>query len=409
MKLVRIVGGRATKGQDITEAELLSLVGRWDPEGVQEGQTPYELLRLVQSPPTSGKPEVLVVYRDNRVLRSRNAWFEHRALAQLANELRTSVRHNIPGTLSRNGHTLPTDVDGELADSTAAVEVKYATMTKKTLDFLNLKRQELGYDHLHVIAPRYSDDLQTNPTNVSLWKLEVDFSGLWDYYNGFKIPEWFRPVLGPRHVRFLLSNGTWKGITRRIADTSKSSAEDKLGQQMVRLRGRNNQFPVKIYYSLARATDPLGEFRGRGVMTAPVVMGFDFDSAKHQHIFTPGRGCELCLSPDVWEQAEMVGERLTEQGHYYVQCFSGSKGFHFYLLDDEGKVRQTRDLNTITNIIDSFGCFDDFRSKDGVWDMHRIFKIPGTVDATTGYKVVDVSSKDPKLPFKDRLEKVELG
>ena len=46
---------------------------------------------------------------------------------------------------------------------------------------------------------------------------------------------------------------------------------------------------------------------------------------------------------------------------------------------------------------------NNFKSKNGSFDLHRIFKLPNSIDAVTGIRVVE---KLERLDFKDQISEI---
>ncbi|MBY9005853.1 MAG: hypothetical protein KGD63_03760 [Candidatus Lokiarchaeota archaeon] len=98
-------------------------------------------------------------------------------------------------------------------------------------------------------------------------------------------------------------------------------------------------------------------------------------------------------------------------GYNYLKLYSGKKGFHFYILNEERnlvKELSGMELEEIlswfrvkkyTNLIDNI----NFQGKNGSFDLHRNFSLPNTVDGATG---VIIKEGLEIIVFNDKLERM---
>ncbi|MHA1730829.1 MAG: hypothetical protein ACTSU5_02750 [Promethearchaeota archaeon] len=330
---------------------------------------------------------VVVVYRDNRQVRTRNFWFEVRALASLSRELGTSFRHSVKFNPRGLGEV---EVDGVGAeDDRVMVEVKRRHVTQDIVDYYEKKRKGLKFKECVLVAPKFAPSLRF-PKRVTPYTFKADFMTLMRYYNeDFGLPKWFEPRLPDRHVRVLLQNGRWHGVRRKLTRTAKHTPTSKLVQDVDKM-GRHRLFPVRVYYTLSAMASPVDEFRGKGRPLPRVLAAIDVDSDHGEHVIGPSGHCELCLR-EARAKADLVGEKLTADGLDFETTHSGFKGYHFYLKDEEGLAKEVAPgelLELAESLVDDGGrpLTDTvhFRARDGSFDVHRVFKLPGSVDAATG-------------------------
>ncbi|MHA1469158.1 MAG: hypothetical protein ACTSSP_01205, partial [Candidatus Asgardarchaeia archaeon] len=190
---------------------------------------------------------------------------------------------------------------------------------------------------------------------------------------------WIREHIPKRHIRFLLPNGYWTGIKRKITDTAKYKMEDKFRKHINTLKSRG-LLPVKVYYSLARMVNPVSEYHGKGIPLPYVILAFDVDVKLKEPLIIGGRKFFVDIIKKVRPFAKIIAQKIDKLGLESKIIYSGQNGFHIYGLKD--------------NVA--------FRSRSG-FDLHRIFKLPGTVDASTG---IVLSDKLKILSFNDKLEKI---
>ncbi|MHA2364676.1 MAG: hypothetical protein ACXAC7_12030 [Candidatus Hodarchaeales archaeon] len=399
MKLVQI-DGNDISSHSITESEFYDLWNNSDWKKL-DIKSPYELCRLERK--ISNKRELIIVYRDNRQVKTRNTWKEYRVLRAFANfivkeEMFTHkdavFEHSVPYKVG-DDFTYSTEVDGRFKHAPQiGIEIKGMRLNQKMVDFFINKLNMLQLDHLHLFAPNFAPKaLENIPKNLTLWTYNLDYETLTNYYNTIIIPDFIQPFLGRRHIRFLMTNGRWKSIKTRLTSTKKHTTSHKLKREINRIIiKKNNRLPVKIYYSLARVIDPLLEFRGKGYPINEIVIALDIDATKHQHIIDKSSMCQTCLK-DATLKLQKVQSYLEQEKISYLTLLSGAKGFHIYLLDSTTKKARVSNAEEMIAYVDKFsGLVDDFRAQySREWDFHRIFKLPGTIDASTGQKILPVN------------------
>ncbi len=384
--------------KDFELEDAIAVIKAARPGHVEE-PLPYEIFRY------RFPKGVAVIYHDNRVLRAKNFWFEMRGLTALARTLKTSFLH---AQRVHFENELETEVDGIDVDThTIMVELKQAPISQEWVDFYENKRKRLGFKECLIAAPWFDTDL-TFPPAIRPFIFQPDVATLMDFYNErFTIPSWIAPHIPPRHVRILLSNGVWHGIHRKLTFTAKHTPASKILLTVNNLAKRS-KFPMRVYFSLSPMVLPTQEYFGKGRPLPRILGAFDVDAEHKDHIMGPEGYCVECLR-DAREKADILAEKLTGLGKSFIRVYSGSKGFHFYLRDTKDPTRvgefDEESLSQITaGLQDSSGnALTDninFRTREGTFDMHRIFKLPGTVDAATG---IVVSEQLEQLNFKDEL------
>ncbi len=371
--------------------------------GHEEEPLPYEIFRY------RFPKGVAVIYHDNRVLKAKNFWYEMRGLTALARFLKTSFLH-AQRVHFENG--LETEVDGiDCETHTKMVELKQATITQEWVDFYANKRERLGFKECILAAPLFEEKI-TFPPEIRPFIFQPDVATLMQFYNErFEIPPWIAPRIPPRHVRILLSTGIWYGIHRKLTFTAKHTPTSKIVLTINNLASRR-KLPARIYYSLSPMVLPTQEFYGKGRPLPRILGSLDVDAGHKNHVFGIEGYCVECLK-DAEDKAKILAEKLTEQGMTFIRVYSGSKGFHFYLRDPHdpvliGEFDEQSLSQIMLNLQDVAGnpLTDNinFRTKEGTFDMHRIFKLPGTIDAATG---VVVGERFERLNFKDNLHPLE--
>lgn len=390
-----------TKVQDLPEYQLEETIQRIVSagEGSRVPPLPHEVFRYKLP------KGAVVIYGDNKRARTRNFWYEVRGLRALARWSGTAYRHSCTREFP-NG--LRTEVDGvDVATGTTMVELKQAKITQRWIDYYDHKRARLGFRACHVVAPAFSARLDVPPA-VRCFNFAPDVATLMRYYaEQFAIPAWFAPLVPARHVRVLLDTGRWHGIRRKLTTTPKRTGAGKIALALHRLAERHKH-PVRLYYSLSPMVRPVAEFQGRGYPLERAVAAFDVDADHKHHVIGPEGYCVACLE-DATRKATELAEQLTARGYAFRRVHSGAKGFHFYLVDEDAGGHALehphRDLESLARELrDARGrpLTDNvnFRGGDGGFDAHRIFKLPGTVDAVTG---VRVAPELDQLPFDEAV------
>ncbi|MFX0100004.1 MAG: hypothetical protein ACFFCS_10530 [Candidatus Hodarchaeota archaeon] len=351
---------------------------------------------------------VVVIYKDNKVLRTKNFWYEFRGLSILAKHMQCAFRHGVKLQFPDGQET---EVDGlDVESGTIMVEAKKTKITQEWIDFYEGKRKRLNFKECLVLAPKFEDDLEVLGS-IKLFQFRPDVGTLLDFYNDdFEIPDWFAPHVSSRHVRVLLSNGRWYGIRRKLTTTAKHTPRSKLLMALNTIAGRRLQ-PIRVYYTLCPMVRPVYEFHGWGHPFKKIIAAFDVDSDHGVHVIGKEGHCLQCLDEST-KKVQLIEEKLTDDGWEFIRIHSGSKGFHVYLMDPsrEGKVFEmevAEYFELVKELQDEDGNYltDNwkFRMKDGSFDLHRIFKFPGSVDVATGVKI---TPKLEKLQFNDKLEEI---
>lgn len=354
---------------------------------------PHELFRFKLKP-----KGVAIIYRDNRKIRSRNTWFELRALQALSKFLNLNFYHSVQYSFKSQ---YITEVDGVSQDRTVMVEVKYTQINQDWINFYIKKKTSLGFDRLIVIAPSFASNLSF-PDDVQLFKLEIDWETPRGYYKKLQLPKWTERLLPKRHVRFFLYNGTWTGNRRKLTKTAKYTPTEKLKKELLDI-SHKYKIPVKIYYTLARMVNPVSEYFGSGYPMPYLAMVFDVDSQDRQYLVTPN-GIVFNDYNKTLENAKLIAEFLESEGYYPKILYSGLKGFHVYGFSDENIIAEIspKEMDKLSRKIGTLSDNIHFKSKQG-FDLHRIIKLPYSADLSTGTLVVPINEKNKRLEMADKL------
>ncbi|MHA2250230.1 MAG: hypothetical protein ACXAD7_07705 [Candidatus Kariarchaeaceae archaeon] len=370
MKLVQYFPKNETISKNISEAQSFEIVKKLK---ILEAKSQYEFARGLDE-----KNVLHVIYKENRITRTRNTWYEMRALTSLSKFLDKEFYYSYKTTWK--GYE--TEVDGVSLDEKLAVEIKRQTIDKKTLRFLEHKLYDLGFDKLIVIAPKFKSLEPSADTTLLVFR--PSFTAAMKYYQtSFTIWKAFWNLAQQRHFRYLLANGRWRPQRRRYTKSSKWSPSQRMIHEIGRFY-RQYSFPIKIYFSLSRLIGPLHEFEGKGYPIDLFIAAFDVDG-KHQgnHILGKQGYCNDCMI-DAKKRLTRFTAYLDSNEFEYVVLNSGSKGFHVYLMQNNKIMEITRtQMEKIT--MDNEDVIDSFLSKrDKEFDNHRIFKVPYSIDASTG-------------------------
>lgn len=386
MKLL-IQTSEGVKVKTIKEYELGEII--FDIKSKYEGQEinplKYELFRYKLP------KGVVVIYNDNRILRARNEWFEYRALAALAGQY-GEFKHGVQ--FKKDGYQ--TEVDGISLDGKIMVEIKRDKITQAWVDFYAKKLEKLGFKELILVAADFEEHLKY-PHSIIPVKFIPDWDAIQDHYRNFRFPEWIQDLVPARHFRFLLPNGRWQGAKRKFTETAKHSPESKFAQAIHWLK---YWMPVKIYYTMSRMVNPPREYYGKGYPLPHLLAVFDIDAEAHPHIIGTKGFCEQCLS-EATTKTEAAKTLLTNEGYAIKTIFSGKKGYHLYIMqDDKAKEVNSEEFFHLLHLIKDYTDSISFRDKNDQFDLHRIIKVPHTVDASTGMLVTE---EIQKVKLKDQL------
>lgn len=235
-----------------------------------------------------------------------------------------------------------------------------------------------------------------NPIVVSLSKslyskyIELDNKTMYNYYkNQFAFPDWFRKFLKMRALRAFSSMG-FNFNTRRYNDT-KWTAEDKFRHDFV----KGNLDIYKVYFTLARVLDSKLDACGKGFpLSGLMYLALDIDGkCDGLHLIDNMGICIKCLE-DSNIKLDKALEKIKDITNLKIVkiLFSGTKGWHLHLeFDGKREVSEKVIREIITEINKEEQLVDWFDGKEigGIrsFDLYRIFKIPLTIDATTGCMV----------------------
>ena len=262
------------------------------------------------------------------------------------------------------------------------------------------KREKLGFKKCIIIATNLDENVKGSK-NVELYRLKLDFKTAHSYYSSVRFPEWVRELIPSRHIRFLLPNGVWTGIRKKLSKTAKYTVEEKFKKQLFKF-ARKGRMPIKIYYSMARMVNPVSEYVGKGYPMPFLLLVFDVDVSAKRII--DDKGYYENFFDNAEKLAKIVEEKLQERGYKTKKLFSGLKGFHVYGLKND-KVCEVKPEEMIELTYELADYVDNVRFKGSSgFDMHRIIKLPSTVDLATG---IVVTENFKRLDLKDKLVKLD--
>ncbi len=391
MKLV-IQTREKTISKPIEEKDLAQTITwiKTNYQGREVEKGPYEHFRYVLS---SGG--AIVIYKDNKILRTRNTWVEIRALAALSKQLGIPFEHGAQIKFENWN----TEIDGLNESEKVMVEVKYQKINQEWIDYYYKKLKQLGLKHAYIIAKDFENVVV--PKEITLMRFYADFDTPQKYYQEqFQFPDWIREHIKKRHVRLLLPNGRWTGIKKVITDTAKHTMETKFRKQLYQISKRET--PIKIYYSIARMINPVSEYFGKGYPLPYLILVFDIDTHEKQIIDKQGI-CKNCFEK-AKPIAKIVAEKIIDEGFKPKIVFSGMKGFHVYALSDDRAIEVSPDnMFAISFELKDYVDNIHFKGRYG-FDTHRIIKLPNSVDLSTG---ILIREKFSRLPLKDKLEEIK--
>ncbi len=389
MKLVKYFPENNVISSNINEDQAFEFVSRLK---LTNKKSIYEFARGIDNDGILN-----VIYKENRVFRTKNVWYEKRAISVLSKLHNYDFYHSYK--LEWKG--FDTEIDAISLDKKIAVEIKRKKLNNKNIDFLEEKAYSLGFEKLIIIAPKFNS--VNKKDNTQLFQFRPSYLPILRYYNNeYIVWKTFWKNSAQRHFRFLLANGRWKPQRRRYTNTSKWQAANRLIKE-INYYHHKYVNPIKIYYSLSRHIGPLNEFEGKGYPISRYIAAFDIDG-EHlgNHIIGDVGYCENCRK-DAINKKNAFLKYLNKNGFEFEVFNSGAKGYHIYLTRNKEILELGQE--EMENIIkDNLDYVDSFLSKKTQeFDQHRIFKVPYTVDGSTGYIV---SNEEKKIIFDDELVKL---
>lgn len=381
MKLVIQQNGKANV-ENIEEYELKKVINniKSNYDGYEQPLLPSEIFRFKIG---NG---VIIIYEDNKKLRTKNIWYEIKALGHLSRFYKTNFYHSYIIKMDLHQKIEIDGLDNE--DKKIMVEVKYTQITQEWIDYYELKRKKLRMNICIIVAPLFTEELLI-PKDIYCYWFNPDISGLYSYYfKKFSFPDWFKQRVPSRHLRILLNNGKWVGINRKLTKTAKHTPKSKL-LLFLNFTNLKRKFPIKIYYSLSPMLMPVEEYYGKGRPLNRTLAAFDVDSDNHRHIINEEGYCFKCLKSSKFK-VKIVKEILNDLGFKIKIIYSGFKGFHVYIINEERSIVEEMEIKDFENILKKITNKDknlvdnvNFRAKNNTYDLHRIFKLPNSVDFST--------------------------
>ncbi|MEX0567816.1 MAG: hypothetical protein Q6363_001485 [Candidatus Njordarchaeota archaeon] len=251
----------------------------------------------------------------------------------------------------------------------------------------------MGFRRCIILAKEVSENIQNDDAEIFIFR--PDHESIAKYYAEYRFPIWLRNYLANRHIRILTSSGRWVGLRRRLSKTPRYAPEDKFRKEIKKLY-RRRLYPIKLYYSIARMINPIAEYGGRGYPLPYVVGVFDVD-IPDKNIPIHYKSYVETIKKTLEERIRIIEKYLRSRGYKTRILFSGKKGYHIYIFDSSLEVEFP--VKQLEELIDSLGDLVDnynFRDKSGHYDLHRIVKLPYTIDQATGLTVQEKPKKIPR-------------
>jgi len=147
---------------------------------------------------------VIIIYKSNKLNKSKNSWYEIRALSTLSKKLNIAFYHQYK---IKDNRGQISEIDGlDLITKIKMVEIKRAKINQEWIDYYEKKRLKLNIKECYIIAPFFDNNLII-PNKINLFKFKTDFESIIDYYNNqFSIPIWLSPYVSSRHFKIFLNN-----------------------------------------------------------------------------------------------------------------------------------------------------------------------------------------------------------
>lgn len=340
----------------------------------------------------------VIVFKKNKRERTRSEWLEYRALLSLSKLLNIDFLHSVQFWVDG----IQREVDGVNPEEKIMVEVHWSTLDAGWLKYYLKKKRLLGFKKCIIVAKDIDPSLRLSRDDVEIYTFRLDTQSIVRHYRkDLSFPPWIRDLLGKRHIRILTNKGVWVGLRRRLSRTPRYSPEKKLSIELTKMM-RKGKYPIKIYYSQARMVNPVAEFRGRG-RPIPILIGVvDIDADKD--VFIGWKNYLEKLYSVLRDKIEFAEETLRNLSFHTKLFFSGKKGFHIYFFRDGNPEFGVKMLKRIYDLLGDVADNITFRNRKGEYDLHRIIKLPGTIDQTTGYTIAEKPIRIPN----DEIVKMDL-
>jgi len=334
------------------------------------------------------KDGVIVIYKKNRHERTRSEWLEYRGLFAVSKLLDMGFLHSV--VFNING--IQREIDGVNFGEKTMVEVHWGVLDESWLKYYLKKKKILGFKRCIILARETSPDIPKNHAEIYIFRPDQD--SIERYYSQYSFPAWIVDHLAKRHIRILTHKGQWVGLRRRLSKTPKYSPEEKF---RIEIRGllKRGIYPIKLYYSIARMVNPIAEYYGRGHPLPYVIGVLDVDVSDKNVPIHYKYYVEM-IKKNLEEKIRHIKMYLESLGYNTRILFSGKKGYHIYICDPSDGIEFR--VEEIEEIISALGRLVDnynFRDKTGRYDLHRIVKMPYTIDQTTGLTVTEKPRRVP--------------
>lgn len=155
--------------------------------GYEQEPLDYELFRYKLD------KGVAIIYKDNKVLRTKNSWYEIRGLTNLSRHFGGQYLHSVTREF-KNG--MQTEIDGlDVNTKEIMVELKNQVIDQKWIEFYEKKRERLGLSQCFIVSPRFEGNISYS-SKIRCFQFNPDYETLMNYYNErFILPDWFRGLL----------------------------------------------------------------------------------------------------------------------------------------------------------------------------------------------------------------------
>ena len=283
-------------------------------------------------------------------------FYEVRALAHLARMLNCLIVANFRLPHFKLPPNERPEVDGyvEIDRKDWAIEVKSYPLSEVDIDKIAVRYESLGFEQLIVVAPlikAYS--LRMRSPKVELVTFKPDLSPIATYYKYHVLTdEWVQEELadGWYHFRYKLAERGEKKLAWALNQTDKRIRDGNELWREILHRVMPKVTPIRVYWSVNQWLSPKDLYfarRPNTLIKERVV--FDIDGDQIHSPFFPclinDQGmCEYCFR-FAKQHTQRLIEFLNENGLYKLRVvFSGWRGFHVYVLDENIVTKQVNDL-----------------------------------------------------------------
>lgn len=283
-------------------------------------------------------------------------FYEVRALAYLAQLIGKPIVANLRLPLLNIPYHDRPEIDGyvEIENEDWAIEVKSYPLNTQDVGQIVQKYTVLGFERVMIVAPTISTNAsECHSCRIQAISFIPDLLPILNYYkHDLLCSPWVQNEIrtGWHHFRYMLAERSNKQLRWMLNQTDKRINNINKLQTEITNRVISRTVPIRVYWSINQWQSPKElYFIQQPHMFIRRRVVFDIDGDQIHRPFFPcvynSKGlCEYCFF-FAKENAMRLIELLNNYGYFdLMTVFSGWRGFHIYILDDNIQIEQ---INTI--------------------------------------------------------------